>query len=57
MLMGVERLESITRQMISHGVRPDLPVALQSVGPLPVPKKLSVGTLENIGQRALEDWI
>jgi siroheme synthase len=28
MLMGVERLGSITREMLNHGVREDLPVAL-----------------------------
>src|SRR5947208_1036469 len=28
MLMGVERMEPIAREMIDHGVRPDLPVAL-----------------------------
>src|SRR6202035_5798127 len=28
MMMGVERLESITREMMGKGVRPDLPVAL-----------------------------
>jgi uroporphyrinogen III methyltransferase/synthase len=28
MLMGVERIEAIARQMMGHGVRPDLPVAL-----------------------------
>lgn len=28
MLMGVERLEAITREMMAHGVRKDLPVAL-----------------------------
>src|SRR5436190_7496363 len=28
MLMGVERIEAITREMLAHGVRADLPVAL-----------------------------
>jgi len=28
MLMGVERIDAIVRQMLEHGVRPDLPVAL-----------------------------
>ncbi|MEO8439479.1 MAG: uroporphyrinogen-III C-methyltransferase [Spartobacteria bacterium] len=28
MLMGVERIEAIAQQMMEHGVRPDLPVAL-----------------------------
>src|SRR6202022_3965677 len=28
MMMGVERLESITREMMAKGMRPDLPVAL-----------------------------
>ena len=28
MLMGVERIEAIAREMMAHGVRSDLPVAL-----------------------------
>jgi len=28
MLMGVERIDAVTREMMAHGVRPDLPVAL-----------------------------
>jgi uroporphyrinogen III methyltransferase/synthase len=53
MLMGVERLESITREMLGHGVRADLPVALirwATTGR----QQTIVGTLENIAQRAAE---
>jgi uroporphyrinogen III methyltransferase/synthase len=53
MLMGVERLESITREMLAHGVRADLPVALVRWATTGRQKTL-VGTLENIAQRAIE---
>jgi uroporphyrinogen III methyltransferase/synthase len=53
MLMGVERLEAITREMIEHGARPDLPVALVRWGTTGQQKTI-VGTLENIAQRASE---
>jgi uroporphyrinogen III methyltransferase/synthase len=52
MLMGVERLEGITREMLSKGVRADLPVAL--VRWATTGRQVTVtGTLEDIAQRAL----
>lgn len=53
MLMGVERLASITRRMCEHGVRPDLPVALVRWATTGAQQTL-VGTLENIAQRAAD---
>ncbi len=52
MLMGVERLESITREMLAQGVRADLPVALVRWATTGRQETL-VGTLENIAQRAV----
>ena len=53
MLMGVERIEAITREMIANGVRPDLPVALVRWATTGRQQTL-VGTLESIAQRAVE---
>jgi uroporphyrinogen III methyltransferase/synthase len=53
MLMGVERIEAITREMIAKGVRPDLPVALVRWATTGRQQTL-VGTLESIAQRAVE---
>jgi uroporphyrinogen III methyltransferase / synthase len=53
MLMGIERLGSITGKMREHGVRVDLPVALVRWATTGAQETL-VGTLENIAQRALE---
>jgi len=53
MLMGIERIESITRQMIAHGVRRDLPVALIRWATTGRQETLT-GTLENIAQRVAE---
>jgi uroporphyrinogen III methyltransferase/synthase len=53
MLMGVERLESITREMLDHGVRSDLPVALIRWATTGRQQTL-VGTVGNIAQRATE---
>ena len=53
MLMGMERLESITRDMIAHGVRRDLPVALVRWATTQRQKTL-VGTLEDIAKRAVD---
>ena len=52
MLMGVERLASITDKMRQHGVRPDLPVALVRWATTGAQETL-VGTLEDIAQRAV----
>src|SRR4029453_3576298 len=52
MLMGVERLGPITSEMMKHGVRSDLPVALirwATTGQ----KKTLAGTLENIAQKGV----
>src|SRR5437660_8147985 len=51
MLMGVERLEQITREMLKQGVREDLPVALVRWGTTGRQETLT-GTLKNIAQRA-----
>ena len=53
MLMGVERLESITREMLANGVRSDLPVALVRWATTGRQETL-IGTLENIAQRAVD---
>jgi uroporphyrinogen III methyltransferase/synthase len=53
MLMGVERIESITREMMRHGARPDLPVALIRWATTGRQETLT-GTLENIAQRVVQ---
>lgn len=53
MLMGVQRIESIARQMMEQGARKDLPVALVRWATTGRQETL-VGTLENIGPRVLE---
>jgi uroporphyrinogen III methyltransferase/synthase len=54
MLMGVERIEAIAQQMMTHGVRPDLPVALVRWGTTGR-QKIVRGTLQNIAQRVAEE--
>src|ERR1700738_1386509 len=53
MLMGVERIESITREMLARGVRADLPVALVRWGTTGRQETL-VGTLADIAKRVVE---
>src|SRR6202171_6032506 len=53
MLMGVERIEAIAREMMGNGVRGDLPVALVRWATTGRQETLT-GTLENIGKRAVE---
>jgi uroporphyrinogen III methyltransferase/synthase len=53
MLMGVERIESITREMMGHGVRSDLPVALIRWATTGRQETLT-GTLGNIAQRVVQ---
>jgi uroporphyrinogen III methyltransferase / synthase len=53
MLMGVERIGVITKEMQANGVRPDLPVALVHWATTGKQQTL-IGTLENIEQRAAE---
>ena len=53
MLMGVERIESIAREMIKHGVREDLPVALVRWATTGRQETLT-GTLKDIGQRVAD---
>src|SRR6202795_2042972 len=53
MLMGVERIEAIAREMIVNGVRSDLPVALVRWATTGRQETLT-GTLENIGKRVVE---
>ncbi|HZR77761.1 MAG TPA: uroporphyrinogen-III C-methyltransferase, partial [Chthoniobacterales bacterium] len=53
MLMGVERIEAITREMLANGVRPDLPVALVRWATTGRQATLT-GSLNNIAQLALE---
>src|SRR6266567_5520054 len=52
MLMGVERLEPITREMLKQGAREDLPVALVRWGTTGRQETLT-GTLQDIAQRAI----
>jgi uroporphyrinogen III methyltransferase/synthase len=53
MLMGVERIEAIAREMMANGVRGDLPVALVRWATTGRQETLT-GTLENIGKRVAE---
>ena len=53
MLMGVERIDAIAREMMANGVRRDLPVALVRWATTGRQKTL-IGTLENIAQRVAE---
>jgi uroporphyrinogen III methyltransferase/synthase len=53
MLMGVERIETIAREMMANGVRSDLPVALVRWATTGRQKTLT-GSLENIGKRVAE---
>lgn len=53
MLMGVERIESITREMLASGMRSDLPVALIRWATTGRQETL-VGNLENIAKRVTE---
>ena len=53
MLMGVERIESIAREMLKHGVRENLPVALVRWATTGRQETLT-GTLQNIGQRVVD---
>ena len=50
MLMGVERIEAIAQQMMAHGVRPDLPVALVRWGTTGRQETVR-GTLVNIARQ------
>ena len=52
MLMGVERLGSITSEMMKHGVRGDLPVALIRWATTGLQETLT-GTLADIAQKAV----
>jgi uroporphyrinogen III methyltransferase/synthase len=53
MLMGVERIDGIAKEMMANGVRRDLPVALVRWATTGRQATL-IGTLENIGQRVAE---
>src|SRR2546430_7607817 len=53
MLMGVERLEPITREMLKQGVREDLPVALVRWATTGRQETLT-GTLQDIAGRAVD---
>ena len=53
MLMGVERIEAIAQQMMEHGVRADLPVALIRWGTTGRQQSIR-GTLSTIAQQVAE---
>ena len=53
MLMGVERIESIVREMMDHGVRGDLPVAVVRWGTT-ARQEVIRGTLQSIAAQVLE---
>jgi len=53
MLMGVEKIESIAREMLRHGVRGNLPVALVRWATTGRQETLT-GTLQNIGRRVVD---
>src|SRR4051794_7682121 len=52
MLMGVERVAQVTREMLKHGVRSDLPVALVRWATTGQQETLT-GTVSDIAQKAL----
>jgi len=52
MLMGVERLEAVTNEMLKHGVRGDLPVALIRWATTGQQETIT-GTLSDIAQKAV----
>jgi len=54
MLMGVERIEAIAREMLANGMRKDLPVALIRWATTGRQETL-VGTLENIAERVVAE--
>lgn len=54
--MGLVGLEKICAQLIAHGQRPDMPVALISKGTTP-DQKVVVGTLADIASKVLEHQI
>src|SRR6476619_6863598 len=54
MLMGVERIAAIAREMMANGVRKDLPVALIRWATTERQQTL-IGTLENIGQKVVAE--
>ena len=56
MLMGLERLDAITKEMQARGRRADLPVALVRWGTTGHQKTIT-GTLENIASRARESGL
>lgn len=49
-LMGLNNLEKICNQLITHGMSPNIPVAVVSKGTLP-DQKVVMGTLETIKQK------
>lgn len=51
--MGLVGLEHICQQLVAHGQRPDMPVALVSKGTTPE-QKVVVGTLSNIASKIAE---
>jgi len=51
MLMGMNKLAAVTREMLAHGTRQNLPVALIRLGTSGQQRTI-VGTLENIAERA-----
>jgi uroporphyrinogen III methyltransferase/synthase len=56
MLMGIERLDAITRQMLAGGSRADLPVAVVRWGTTGHQKTI-VGALDNIADRVRESGL
>jgi uroporphyrinogen III methyltransferase/synthase len=53
MLMGVEKIDAITREMMAHGVRPNLPVALVRWATTGRQETLT-GTLQDIAKRVVD---
>jgi uroporphyrinogen III methyltransferase / synthase len=53
MLMGVERIDAITKEMLAHGVRADLPVALVRWATTGRQKTLT-GTLSDIAKKVVD---
>ena len=53
MLMGVERIEAVTKEMLKNGTRADLPVALVRWGTTGRQETL-VGTISNIAQQVAQ---
>jgi siroheme synthase len=54
--MGLVGLDEITQQLMAHGMRADMPVALISHGTRPN-QQIVIGDISNIAQKVVESGI